>query len=116
MSIMPPRPTQVHGLYNPDAANLRQAPGTADINQQMMLQQQAGQDVRAKMEDQLPQAQVAMNEDVRGANMNMDSQQAHADARAMSAKDNVLKALEMKGVPLEGMQNIQAVARQMGIG
>ena len=116
MSIMPPRPTQVHGMYNPDAANLRQAPGSADIHQQMVLQQQAGQDVRAKMEDQMPQARVAMNEEVRGANMNMDSQALHADALAMNTKADVLKALEMKGVPLAGMQNIQAVAREMGLG
>ena len=116
MSYMPPRPTQVHGMYNPDAASMRQAPGTADMNQQLMLQQQAGQDVRAKMEDQFPQARVAMNEEVRGANMNMDSQALHADALAMNTKADVMKALEMKGVPLAGMQNIQAVARSMGLG
>ena len=116
MSIMPPRPTQVHGLYNPDAAHLRQAPGSADIHQQMMLQQQAGQDVRAKMEDQMPQARVAMNEEVRGANMNMDSQALHAGALALATKADVLKALEMKGVSLTGMQNIQAEAREMGLG
>ena len=116
MSFMPPRPTQVHAQLNPDAARLRQAPGTADVNQQLMLQQQAGQDIRAKMEDQVGQSRVAMNEAARGEGMNIDSQQAHADALAMSAKNSVLESLSMKGVPLEGMQNIQAVARQMGMG
>ena len=111
MSVMPPRPSHMHMMANPDAAMLRQAPGTADQHQQLMLQSQAGQDIRAKMEDQVPQAQVSMNEMSRAEVMNMDSQAAHADAMAMSAKQSVLEALSMKGVQLPGMQ---ALAQMQG--
>ena len=104
MSVMPPRPSQMHALANPDAAMLRQAPGSGDAHQQLMLQSQAGQDMRAKAEDQQPQALVAMDEAARAEGMNFDSAQAHADAMAMSAKQSVLEALNMKGVQLPGMQ------------
>ena len=98
MSVMPPRPSHMHAHMNPDAAALRQAPGSADMHQQLMLQSQAGQDVRAKMEDQVGQGQVAMNEMARAEGMNFDSQAAHANAQALAAKQSVLEYMNMKGV------------------
>ena len=98
MSVMPPRPSHMHAHMNPDAAALRQAPGSADMHQQLMLQSQAGQDVRAKMEDQFGQGQVAMNEMARAESMNFDSQAAHANAQALAAKQSVLEYMNMKGV------------------
>ena len=109
MSVMPPRPSHMHAHMNPDAAALRQAPGSADMHQQLMLQSQAGQDVRAKMEDQVGQGQVAMAEMARAEGMNFDSQQAHADALAMSSKQSVLEALNMKGVATPGMEALAAM-------
>jgi hypothetical protein len=80
-----------------------------------MLVQQMNQDVRAKAEDRVPQEAVRWAEEGRGQQMNYDSQVAHADALALNTKASVLHALGMKGVPLNGMANIQATAAQMGI-
>jgi hypothetical protein len=110
---MPPRPSQMH--LNQDAMHLRQPAGTPDMHQGGMLVQQMNQDVRAKAEDRVPQQTVAFAEDMRGQQMNYDSQIAHADALALNTKASVLHALGMKGVPLDGMRNIQATAAQMGI-
>lgn len=110
---MPPRPSQMH--FNHDAMALRQPPATPDAHQGQMLVQQMNQDVRAKAEDRIPQSQVAMAEDMRGQRMNFDSQQHHADTLALNVKTNVLEALGMKGVPLDGMANIRRVATEMGV-
>ena len=110
---MPPRPSQMH--LNQDALHLRQPAGTPDRHQGGMLVQQMEQDIRAKAEDRVPQQSVAMAEDMRGQRMNYDTQAAHADALALNTKVSVLHALGMKGVPLNGMANIQATAAQMGI-
>ena len=111
---MPPVPSHMHKAYNPDARNLRQVPGTPDINQGMMRGQQEAQGIRARAEDRVQQGTVAMNEEVRGANMNMNSQQAHADTLALNTKANILEALGMKGVPLDGMRGVRAAAVAAG--
>ena len=110
---MPPRPSQMY--LNQDAMHLRQPAATPDMHQGGMLVQQMEQDIRAKAEDRIPQQSAAMAEGMRGQQMNFDSQMAHADALALNTKVGVLQALGMKGVPLDGMANIQAVANQMGI-
>ena len=112
---MPPRPSHMHAMANPDAMALRQPPGTPDINQQKMRGQQMAQDVRAKAEDRVPQGTTAMAEQVRGEMMNFDSQQAHADAMALNVKTNVLEALGMKGVPLDGMRGVRSAAQSLGM-
>ena len=109
---MPPRPSQMH--LNQDAMALRQPPASPDAHQGAMLVQQMNQDVRAKAEDRIPQAQVAMNEDMRGQRMNFDSQAHHADVLALNVKENVLHEMQMKGVPLDGMAGIRAAAARQG--
>lgn len=101
---------------NTDAIALRQPPASPDAHQGKMLVQQMNQDVRAKAEDQYGQGAMAMAENMRGQQMNFDSQAAHADALALNTKSAVLEAMGMKGVPLDGMANIRATAAQMGIG
>ena len=111
---MPPRPSQMY--LNQDAMTLRQPPASPDAHQGKMVAQQMQQDVRAKAEDRIGQSQVGMAEDMRGQQMNFDSQAAHADALALNTKASVLEALAMKGVPLDGMANIRAAAAQLGVG
>ena len=111
---MPPVPSHMHKAYNPDAMNLRQPPGTPDAHQGMQRGQQEAQGIRAHAEDRVPQGMVAMNEEVRGANMNRDSQQVHADALALNTKAGILEALGMKGVPLDGMRGVREAAVAAG--
>ena len=112
---MPPRPSHMHAMANPDAMALRQPPATPDINQQKMRGQQMAQDVRAKAEDRVPQGTVAMAEEGRGMMMDYDTQQAHADALALNVKDGILQRMGMKGVPLDGMQGVRNAAQALGM-
>lgn len=111
---MPPVPSHMHKAYNPDAMNLRQPPGTPDAHQGMTRGQQAAQAVRARAEDRAPQGMVAMNEEVRGANMDRDSQQLHADTLAREVKTQILATLGMRGVPLDGMRGVRDAAAAAG--
>ena len=112
---MPPRPSQMHAMANPDAARLRQPPGTPDLHQNMMQGQQMASNVRTRAEDRVPQGISAQADDGRGVMMNYDTQQAHADALALNVKANVLKGMGMHGVPLEGMRGVDNAARALGM-
>ena len=111
---MPPVPSHMHKAYNPDAMNMRQPPGTPDAHQAMTNGQHEAQAIRAHAEDRVPQGMVAMNEDVRGVNMDVNSQQLKADALALNVKSQILGALGMKGVPLDGMRGVREAAVAAG--
>lgn len=112
---MPPRPSHMHQAYNPDAAALRQPPATPDMHQMAMRGQQDAQYARARAEDQTGPAIGGMQEDARGQMMDVDTARLHADALALNTKAGILKGMGMSGVPLNGMRNIQMVAREMGL-
>ena len=111
---MPPRPSQMY--MNADAMTLRQPPASPDAHQGKMLMQQMNQDISEHAKSRNGPMISGAAEQMRGEQMNFDSAAAHADALALNTKANVLEAMNMKGVPLDGMANIRAVAANMGVG
>ena len=112
---MPPRPSQMHAMVNPDALRMQGSPVQQEPHQALMRGQQGAQAAVVQAENRGPQQIGGLAEAMRGQEMDTNSQIAHADALAREHKAGVLKGLHMNGVPLHGMENIAAVARQMGI-